>query len=108
MDRWRGQRLNPFRELTDLQTEIDEAFNAYFGVRPRTSAPERTWAPPIDVWVSTLRTCAGMSSGPSAVCTNRGSPSGARSAMNVSRSRRTSGSAFSQIISDALVCVVKT
>jgi HSP20 family protein len=50
MDRWRGQRLNPFRELTDLQTEIDEAFNAYFGVRPRTSAPERTWAPPIDVY----------------------------------------------------------
>ena len=28
--------------------------------------------------------------------------------MNVSRSRRTSGSAFSQIISDALVCVVNT
>jgi HSP20 family protein len=50
MHRWRIQRLNPFRELSDLQTEIDEAFNAYLGIRPRISAPERTWTPPIDVY----------------------------------------------------------
>ena len=50
MDRWRIQRLNPFHELTDLQTEIDEAFNAYFGIRPRMAARERTWTPPIDVY----------------------------------------------------------
>ena len=50
MDRWRIPRLNPFRELTDLQTEIDEAFDAYFGIRPRTSVPERSWTPPIDVY----------------------------------------------------------
>jgi HSP20 family protein len=50
MDRWRIHLLKPFREPTDLQTEIDDAFNAYFGIRPRTSAPERTWTPPIDVY----------------------------------------------------------
>ena len=50
MDRWRVLRVNPFRELTDLQTEIDQAFNAYFGLRPRTAGPERAWAPSIDVY----------------------------------------------------------
>jgi HSP20 family protein len=50
MDRWRIQQFDPFRELTDMQTEINRAFDAYFGVRPRTAGPERTWAPPIDVY----------------------------------------------------------
>jgi HSP20 family protein len=50
MARWRIQRFDPFRELTDMQTDINRAFDAYFGVRPRTPAPERTWAPPIDVY----------------------------------------------------------
>jgi HSP20 family protein len=50
MERWRIQRFNPFHDLTDMQTEIDEAFNAYFGVRPRTAAPDRAWTPPIDVY----------------------------------------------------------
>ena len=50
MDRWRIQRFDPFHDLTDMQTEIDEAFNAYFGVRPRTAAPDRAWTPPIDVY----------------------------------------------------------
>jgi HSP20 family protein len=50
MDRWRIQRFDPFRDLTDMQAEINRAFDAYFGVRPRTAAPERTWAPPIDVY----------------------------------------------------------
>ncbi|HEV8420762.1 MAG TPA: Hsp20/alpha crystallin family protein [Actinomycetota bacterium] len=47
MDRWRIQRFDPFRELSDMQTEINQAFDTYFGVRPR---PERTWTPPIDVY----------------------------------------------------------
>ena len=50
MDRWRIQRFDPFRELTDMQVEVNRAFDAYFGVRPRTPVPERTWAPPIDVY----------------------------------------------------------
>jgi HSP20 family protein len=50
MDRWRIHRFDPFRELTDMQAEINRAFDAYFGVRPRTAESERTWAPPIDVY----------------------------------------------------------
>jgi HSP20 family protein len=50
MDRWRGPRFNPFRGLTSLHTEIDEAFNAYFGIRPRTAPSERSWTPPLDVY----------------------------------------------------------
>jgi HSP20 family protein len=50
MDRWRLQRFDPFRELSDMQAEINRAFDAYFGVRPRTAVPERAWAPPIDVY----------------------------------------------------------
>ena len=48
-----------------------------------------------DGCVSAARTCDGMSSGPSSVCTKRGSPSGTSSPRNVSRSRSTAGSAFS-------------
>ena len=50
MDRWRLQRFDPFRELSDMQAEINRAFDAYFGVRPRAAVPERAWAPPIDVY----------------------------------------------------------
>jgi HSP20 family protein len=50
MDRWRIQRFDPFRELSDMQAEINRAFDAYFGVRPRTEVPERAWAPPTDVY----------------------------------------------------------
>ena len=50
MDRWRIQRFDPFRQLTDIETEINRAFDAYFRVRPGNGSPERTWAPPIDVY----------------------------------------------------------
>ena len=33
-----------------MQADINRAFDTYFGVRPRTAVPERTWAPPIDVY----------------------------------------------------------
>jgi HSP20 family protein len=49
MDRWRIQRFDPFQDLTDIQAEINRAFDVYFGVRPRT-ASERTWSPPVDVY----------------------------------------------------------
>src|SRR5690348_773567 len=54
------------------------------------------------------RTCAGMSSGPSASCRNSGSPSRTSFAKKRSRSSRTTGSAFSQISSEQLVCCVNT
>jgi HSP20 family protein len=50
-DRWRDirfPRLDPF--LSDLQAEIGRAFDSYFGLRPAAAPPERTWAPPIDVY----------------------------------------------------------
>jgi HSP20 family protein len=50
MNRWRSWRFDPFRDLTDIQAEINRAFDAYFGVQPRTAAPERAWAPPVDVY----------------------------------------------------------
>jgi HSP20 family protein len=50
MDRWRIQRFDPFRALTDMQTEVDQVFDVYFGLRPRPAVPERTWAPAIDVY----------------------------------------------------------
>jgi HSP20 family protein len=33
-----------------MRAEINRAFDSYFGVRPGTPVPERTWAPPIDVY----------------------------------------------------------
>src|SRR5262245_43263731 len=33
-----------------MPAEINRACDVYFGGRPRTSAPERSWAPPIDVY----------------------------------------------------------
>jgi HSP20 family protein len=33
-----------------MHTEMNRAFEAYFGVRPRAAVPERTWSPPIDVY----------------------------------------------------------
>jgi len=47
-DRWRFHRVDPFRDLTDIQSEINRAFNSYFGLRPQTAA-ERIWAPPVDI-----------------------------------------------------------
>ena len=55
-----------------------------------------------------LRTCAGISSGPSAVWVKSGSPSGTFLDIHVSRSRMTAGSAFSQSINEALVCLMNT
>jgi HSP20 family protein len=33
-----------------MQAEINRAFDAYFGARPRPPVPERAWAPPTDVY----------------------------------------------------------
>jgi HSP20 family protein len=53
-DRWRElrfPRLDPFSDLVDIQSEINRAFDSYFGQRSRPAAvPERTWAPAVDVY----------------------------------------------------------
>ena len=51
--------------------------------------------------------CAGMSSGPSVVCSKYGAFSGTARENQRSMSPRTSGSAFSLIESDADVCCMK-
>ena len=48
--------------------------------------------------------CAGMSSEPSSVCVQNGASSGTASSNHDSKSRRTSGEAFSLSVSDADVC----
>ena len=53
VDRWREARFprfDPFRDLTDIQNEINRAFDTYFGGRPRPATPERVWAPPLDIY----------------------------------------------------------
>jgi HSP20 family protein len=50
MDRWRIRQFDPFRELSDMRAEINQAFETYFGGRPRMAPSERAWAPPIDVY----------------------------------------------------------
>ncbi len=50
---------------------------------------------------------AGMSSGPSSVCVHPRKSSGTAASNHVSKSRRTSGEAFSLIVSDAEVWRMK-
>ncbi len=50
-DRWWLQRMDPFRDLLDVQTEISRAVDSLFGQRSRPSAMmDRMWAPPIDIY----------------------------------------------------------
>ena len=51
-DGWlRFQRLEPFRELADLQSEMSRALDTFLGQRVRPAATaERTWTPPIDIY----------------------------------------------------------
>jgi len=52
--RWRstGQgldRWDPFREISDMQHEMNRAFNGLF-TRTGMQSPERQWAPGMDMW----------------------------------------------------------
>ena len=53
--KWRpvGQaadRLDPFGDLSDIETEMNRLFNGFFG-RPRpTVGPDRVWAPAVDMY----------------------------------------------------------
>jgi len=54
VERWRPfrfERLDPFRELMDIHSEMSRLFDMYFGPRTRPGAlAERAWAPPVDVY----------------------------------------------------------
>jgi HSP20 family protein len=44
IDRW-----DPFRDLGDVQTEMNRVFDSFFGRAPQPALGERLWAPPVDV-----------------------------------------------------------
>ncbi|SRR5581483_2701268 len=54
VERWRPfrfERMDPFRDLLDMQSEMNRALDAYFGGRAaRPGALDRVWAPPIDIY----------------------------------------------------------
>ncbi len=54
VERWRPfrfERLDPWRELMDVHSEMTRLFDMYFGPRTRPGGlVERAWAPPADVY----------------------------------------------------------
>ena len=53
IDRWRPfrmERVDPFRDLLEIQTEMNRALDTYLGRQARTGAVDRVWAPAIDVY----------------------------------------------------------
>jgi HSP20 family protein len=51
-DRWRPrfERLDRFRDLMNIQDEMNRALDAYLGHRARPGVVERVWAPAVDVY----------------------------------------------------------
>jgi HSP20 family protein len=53
LERWRPfgtvSRWEPFRELQEIQQEMNRLFDSFFG-RPATVSAERTWFPLCDMW----------------------------------------------------------
>jgi HSP20 family protein len=47
---WRLERMNPFRDLADVQNEMNRVFDAYFGRQARPGVVDRVWAPAIDIY----------------------------------------------------------
>ncbi|MGH7266882.1 MAG: Hsp20/alpha crystallin family protein [Candidatus Rokuibacteriota bacterium] len=47
---FRFEGLDPFRDLVDMQSEVNRAFDAYFGRQTRPGAVERVWAPAVDIY----------------------------------------------------------
>ncbi len=54
IERWRPfgatERWRPFRELSDIQTEMNRLFDSVFGYPASVSTGERIWAPRCDMW----------------------------------------------------------
>jgi HSP20 family protein len=53
VERWRPmrlERLDPFRDLLEVQSEMNRALDTYFGRQARPGAMERVWAPAIDIY----------------------------------------------------------
>lgn len=53
VERWRPfrfERLDPFRDLVEIQSEMNRALDQYLGRQARPGAMERVWAPAIDIY----------------------------------------------------------
>ena len=55
IDRWRPfgttmERWQPFRQVSELQTEMNRLFDTVFGPPASPSTAERIWAPLCDMW----------------------------------------------------------
>jgi HSP20 family protein len=54
LERWRPfggsvARWEPFRDVSDIQQEVNRLFDSFFG-RPAMQATERMWVPPVDMY----------------------------------------------------------
>jgi HSP20 family protein len=48
---WRLERMDPFRSLADVESEMNRVFDAYFGRQVRRpGVVDRVWAPAIDIY----------------------------------------------------------
>jgi HSP20 family protein len=45
-----GQTVEPFRDLSEMQQEMNRLFDSFFGRPGQWPAAERLWAPPVDVY----------------------------------------------------------
>ncbi len=45
-----GSSLDPFRDLNDMQSEMNRLFDSFFGRPSTVLAAERVWAPAVDVY----------------------------------------------------------
>jgi HSP20 family protein len=56
MERWRPfgastmDRWEPFRNVPDIQTEVNRLFDGFFGRPAAAGSTGRTWAPPVDMY----------------------------------------------------------
>lgn len=42
--------VDPFRDLSDVQSEMNRLFDSFFGRSSQAGAPERVWAPAVDMY----------------------------------------------------------
>lgn len=45
-----SQTLDPFRDVTDIQTEMNRLFDSFFGRPGQVGGAERVWAPAVDMY----------------------------------------------------------
>ncbi len=45
-----AQTMDPFRDVGDLQTEMDRVFDGFFGRPSQVGGVERVWAPAVDMY----------------------------------------------------------